>query len=118
MTEVSLPRIGDPSNPDWIEARRLATNLLASRIGGGVAREASYEDALRWVNGQPPEVAIGRLIFLAEALLRLATAAVSYAAHEHDSGGKEKAAEIVSTITSLLDRLEDRGDDDTFTVKL
>jgi hypothetical protein len=57
MVEISdLPR--GPSDPDWDEAWRLATNLIAARISGGEAYTPSYQDVLGWaVRGQSAEVA-------------------------------------------------------------
>ena len=44
MIEIGdLPR--GPSDPDWDEAWRLATNLIAARISGGEAYSPSYD---RW----------------------------------------------------------------------
>ena len=67
--------VGDPSNPDWAEAIRLASELLAARLelaaGGGDAVVAAYQALVRWaVDEQPGEVAVNRLLSVIEALVR------------------------------------------------
>jgi hypothetical protein len=70
MIEISdLPR--GPSDPDWDEALRLATNLIAARISGGEAYSPSYEDVLGWaIRGQPADVAAKRLLSASAAYAR------------------------------------------------
>ena len=103
MIEISdLPR--GPSDPDWDEAWRLATNLIAARISGGEAYSPSYEDVLGWaIRGQPADVAAKRLLCIIEAATRLATAGLALAADE--------PSETLDRMVRLIEEAD--GDDDT-----
>src|SRR2546423_15021742 len=67
MIEISdLPR--GPADPDWDEAWRLATNLIAARISGGGAYTPSHPDVLRWaIRDQPAAATAQRVLCIIEA---------------------------------------------------
>jgi hypothetical protein len=102
MIEISdLPR--GPSDPDWDEAWRLATNLIAARISGGEAYTPSYQDVLAWaIRDQPTDVTAKRLLCIIEAATRLATAGLALAADD--------PSETLDRMVRLIEEA-DGGDD-------
>jgi hypothetical protein len=102
MIEISdLPR--GPSDPDWDEAWRLATNLIAARISGGEAYTPSYQDVLAWaIRDQPTDVTAKRLLCIIESATRLATAGLALAADD--------PSETLDRMVRLIEEA-DGGDD-------
>jgi hypothetical protein len=121
MSEIGKPRIEEPSNSDWAEARRLATNLVASRLGGGGdAAVAGWQDVLEWVDGQTFDDMAMRFFWLAEALVRYAQAGINLSV-DAESGEESlsqteflaRALEQLDLLARFLDTFEVRGSGDS-----
>ena len=118
MIDIPDFNIADRSDPDWIEAQRLATNLLAARIGGGEALPASYQDVLRWVNNEPVSVVVKRLVSLTEAMLRIAQTTLIHATVVEGLDDQEIAqelAELLDAVVRTNTKLEAEGEGEGFT---
>ncbi len=105
---------GDHSDPEWREAAQHVLDALASRVGGGDAYAAEYEDIARWVAADHNlERGLSRLWNLLDAALWLESATLRIWVRQRDDvpDDEDVPTEELTRLLHLLAeyQMEDHG---------